>query len=61
MEHNAEGGNMIVVDLDGTIADCSHRTHYVKGAVKNWDAFNKLTNALAYRGGSGYVYTLYKV
>lgn len=32
---------MIVVDLDGTIADCSHRTHYVKGAVKNWDAFNK--------------------
>ena len=32
---------MIIVDLDGTIADCSHRTHYVKGAVKNWDAFNK--------------------
>lgn len=28
---------------------------------QNWDAFNKLTDALAYRGGSGYVYTLYKV
>ena len=29
----------IVVDLDGTIADNSHRTHYVEGHKKNWTDF----------------------
>lgn len=30
-----------VFDIDGTIADCSHRQGYLKGGTKNWDAFNK--------------------
>jgi hypothetical protein len=30
----------VVVDLDGTLADCSHRLHHIKGrGRKNWDAF----------------------
>ena len=28
-----------VFDLDGTIADISHRLHFVKGKPKNWPAF----------------------
>jgi len=29
----------IIVDLDGTLCDCSHRQHHVQGKPKNWDAF----------------------
>ncbi len=29
----------IVVDIDGTIADNSHRTHLVEGRKKNWKKF----------------------
>jgi FMN phosphatase YigB (HAD superfamily) len=29
----------IIVDLDGTLADCSHRRHHVEGPKKNWPAF----------------------
>ncbi len=28
-----------VFDLDGTLADLTHRLHYIEGEVKNWDAF----------------------
>ena len=28
-----------VFDLDGTLADCTHRLHYIQGEEKNWDAF----------------------
>lgn len=28
-----------LVDMDGTLADCSHREHYIQGARKNWPAF----------------------
>lgn len=30
---------LILVDIDGTIADCTHRMHYVLETEKNWDAF----------------------
>jgi phosphoglycolate phosphatase-like HAD superfamily hydrolase len=26
-------------DLDGTLADCTHRLHHIKGSRKNWRAF----------------------
>jgi len=30
----------VVVDLDGTLADCTHRLHHISGrGRKNWDAF----------------------
>jgi hypothetical protein len=30
----------VVVDLDGTLADCTHRLHHIRGErAKNWDAF----------------------
>jgi len=30
---------MLIFDLDGTLADNSHRQHFVDGEVKDWDAF----------------------
>ena len=30
---------IILFDLDGTIADCSHRRHFLEETPKNWDAF----------------------
>lgn len=32
--------NIIIVDLDGTIALIDHRRHFVEGKHKNWDAFH---------------------
>jgi hypothetical protein len=29
----------IMVDLDGTLCDASHRVHHVQNKPKNWDAF----------------------
>ena len=29
----------IVFDLDGTLADISHRVHHLQGPTNNWDAF----------------------
>lgn len=29
----------VVFDLDGTLADCSHRLHLISGETKDWDAF----------------------
>lgn len=31
--------NCVVFDLDGTLADCSHRLGYVQTKPKNWNAF----------------------
>ena len=28
-----------IFDIDGTIADCSHRLHFIAGRHKDWDAF----------------------
>lgn len=34
-----EKGGAFICDIDGTIADCSHRQHYVRSKPKNWPAF----------------------
>jgi hypothetical protein len=31
--------DIIVCDLDGTLANCEHRVHHVRSKPKNWDAF----------------------
>jgi hypothetical protein len=31
--------NVCIFDIDGTLANCDHRLHYVKNKPKNWDAF----------------------
>jgi phosphoglycolate phosphatase-like HAD superfamily hydrolase len=33
----------IICDIDGTIADCSHRLHHITGGRKNWNEFFALT------------------
>lgn len=30
---------LLVCDIDGTLADNSHRSHFVDGEVKDWDSF----------------------
>lgn len=32
---------VILFDIDGTVADLSHRLHYVKNGVNDWESFNK--------------------
>ena len=29
----------IVFDIDGTLADCTHRLHHIQKSPKDWDAF----------------------
>jgi predicted kinase len=31
--------NAVIFDIDGTLANCSHRLHHVTAGSKNWDAF----------------------
>jgi len=31
--------NAVLCDIDGTVADCSHRLHWIKNKPKNWMAF----------------------
>jgi len=31
---------MYIFDIDGTLADCSHRLHLIQGAKKDWSAFH---------------------
>src|SRR3569832_126953 len=31
--------NLVIVDMDGTLADVSHRLHFLKGHKKNWKQF----------------------
>jgi phosphoglycolate phosphatase-like HAD superfamily hydrolase len=33
--------NCVIFDMDGTLADNSHRQHHLTGAKKNWAAFNE--------------------
>ncbi len=30
---------IVLVDMDGTLSDCRHREHYIRGRRKNWLAF----------------------
>jgi phosphoglycolate phosphatase-like HAD superfamily hydrolase len=32
--------HIIIADLDGTLADLTHRLHHIKGGKKNWGAFH---------------------
>jgi phosphoglycolate phosphatase-like HAD superfamily hydrolase len=34
-------GECYLFDLDGTLADCSHRLHHIKNSPKDWRAFFK--------------------
>ena len=34
----------IIIDIDGTIADASHRLHYVTGSYKDYESFYSLTS-----------------
>lgn len=29
----------VILDLDGTLANCKHRLHFIEGPKKNWDSF----------------------
>lgn len=29
----------VIVDIDGTLADCAHRNHYIRGRRKKWKKF----------------------
>ncbi|MDE2098930.1 MAG: hypothetical protein KGL39_16875 [Patescibacteria group bacterium] len=31
---------LYIFDLDGTLADCTHRLHHIQKNPKDWDAFN---------------------
>lgn len=31
---------IFIFDIDGTVADCSHRIHHISGEHKDWDAFH---------------------
>lgn len=35
-------GNVVVCDIDGTVADPTHRLKYARGEEKNWDTFFSL-------------------
>jgi FMN phosphatase YigB (HAD superfamily) len=32
---------LVIFDIDGTLADISERVHYIKRKPKNWNAFNE--------------------
>jgi predicted kinase len=34
-----KGETVVICDLDGTLADCSHRQHFVNGETKDWKSF----------------------
>lgn len=51
----------IIVDLDGTLADCSWRQHYVNSKPSNWTAFEKgIPNDPPHQHVIDLVNTLYK-
>lgn len=35
--------NNVIFDIDGTIADCDHRRHFVTNGNKDWDSFKAET------------------
>ncbi len=52
---NSEKG-ICIVDIDGTIADCEHRRHFVTDEVKDYDSFfwrhRKRSSSFGYNGKS---------
>jgi len=58
------GKKIIVYDLDGETGDVIER--WLNGEGKHienasWERFNKMKNAVAYRGNSGYTYAIYEL
>lgn len=41
MQYNMIPGieDVVVCDIDGTLADCNHRKHHLEGKEKDWDGF----------------------
>lgn len=39
------GHKLVLVDMDGTLADVSHRLHHIQGRKKNWKTFFRLMDA----------------
>lgn len=37
--------DVVLVDMDGTLADVSHRLHHIRGTRKNWKQFFRLMDA----------------
>jgi len=31
----------VIFDVDGTLANCEHRMHWIRHRPKNWAAFNR--------------------
>lgn len=52
---NGEKFPMIIFDLDGTLADCEHRRHFVAGHEKRWVDEEEYFGP-AHKGQSGYVW-----
>jgi FMN phosphatase YigB (HAD superfamily) len=61
--------NIVLFDIDGTLANCQHRKHFVETSPKNWDAFfeacdrdepieytNKILDAIVNQGNSMILY-----
>lgn len=38
-KYKGEDEMRVVLDLDGTLADCTHRLHHIKPKPANWEAF----------------------
>jgi phosphoglycolate phosphatase-like HAD superfamily hydrolase len=36
--------DLVLVDMDGTLADVSHRLHHIRGPHKDWERFFRLMN-----------------
>jgi hydroxymethylpyrimidine pyrophosphatase-like HAD family hydrolase len=37
-----EGGKIVIVDIDGTVADLTHRLPFIKGPTKDWKTSNAM-------------------
>ena len=35
----SKNNKYVIVDIDGAIADCTHRLHHIQGDKKDWNAF----------------------
>lgn len=43
-EVNKSCVKLLICDIDGTVADGSHRQHFVQNQPKNWSAYRKLSH-----------------
>jgi hypothetical protein len=45
--HFHKGERLVIVDMDGTLADCSHRRHFTKKPNHDWDAFESYEQVMS--------------